>query len=268
MDEHKLSKIKEAVRRNFDSSPDPYQAFEDRHGFFRILNRALLTAMELPASAHILDVGCGTGASCAQMLEALPQCRICGLDLSRAMLDAARDRVPETRRLNYIQGDAAKLAEYFDSPFDAIVYSASIFLIPDYEESLRQAMRILKDGGSVGLTFMDGLYDPDGNNLFAVADERAKEGVSLKKPVKWAEFESFFHQAFPAFRSWHQDFQLPDEVLQEFFTIPAMSAGLFPGIDYPERVRRVRKLFDFMPATPRAFRWRLMVGKKLGARTE
>jgi ubiquinone/menaquinone biosynthesis C-methylase UbiE len=264
MDERKLLKIKEAVRCNFDLSPDPYQAFEDRHGFFRRLNHALLEPMDLPTRAQVLDVGCGTGASCAQMLDALPECRLWGLDLSEAMLDAARNRLPESARVRYVRGDAAKLADYFQSPFDAIVYSASIFLIPDYRESLRQAVQLLKNDGSVGLTFMDGLYDTDGQNLFALADEQANEGVSLKKPVKWVEFEAFFKQIFHGVRSWSEDFVFPEEALRQFFSIPAMSAGLFPGLEYAERVRKVHRLFDLMPGTQRVFRWRLMIGKREG----
>jgi ubiquinone/menaquinone biosynthesis C-methylase UbiE len=268
MDEQKLVKIKEAVQRNFDASPDPYQAFEDKHGFFRNLNKALLAAMQLPSTACILDVGCGTGASCAQMLEDLPECRVWGLDLSAAMLETARSRVPESKRMCYLQGDAGKLAQYCHNPFDAVIYSASIFLIPDYRESLRQAVGLLTEGGYVGLTFMDGLYDPAGNNLFALADEQAQQGVSLKKPVKWADFQSFFQQAFPEHKSWNEDFIPSEELLREFFCIPAMSAGLFPGLAYPERVRKVGRLFDLMPETQKVFRWKLMIGKREGAGKE
>ncbi len=49
--------------------------------------------------------------------------------------------------------------------------------------------------------------------------------------------------------------------MQEFYSIPAMSAGIFPGMDYPERVKRVGLLFDHMPKTEILARWRLMVGR-------
>jgi ubiquinone/menaquinone biosynthesis C-methylase UbiE len=264
MDHTKILRIKEAVRTNFDSSPDPYQSFEDRHGFFRKLSERLLSRMCLSDRPDVLDVGCGSGASCAQILDACPGCRVWGLDISSAMLDAARAKYPENNRLHFVEGDAANLPAYFDFSFDAIVYSASIFLIPDFQESLRQALDLLKEHGSLGLTFMDGLYDADGNHLFTQADERAKEGVSQKKPVNWSEFESFFAGIFPVHTSWNEDFRLEEDVLREFFSVPAMSAGLFPGVPFAERVRKAGRLFDLMPRTERIFRWRLMIGEKPG----
>ncbi len=220
--------------------------------------------MNLAGRADVLDVGCGAGASSAQILDACPDCRVWGLDISSAMLDAARTKYPEGDNLRFIEGDAANLTAYFDFSFDAIVYSASIFLIPDFQESLRQAVGMLKDRGRLGLTFMDGLYDQDGNNLFQLADEQAKERVSHKKPVNWSEFESFFAGIIPEHTSWNEDFRLEEHVLREFFSVPAMSAGLFPGVPFAERVRKAGRLFDLMPRTERIFRWRLMIGEKPG----
>jgi len=262
MDEDKVIRIKQAVRTNFERSPSHYQSFEQRYGFFRRLSETLLASMRLLPDANILDVGCGTGASSIQILEALPKSRVWGIDISPAMLETARSTIGESERLTFVEGDAARLSDYFSFPFDAIVYSASIFLIPDYRESLRHAGNLLKPSGSVGLTFMDGIYDPDGNNLMALADREANTGVSLKKPVKLEEFQAFFRELFPQHRTWQEDFQLPEDLLRGLFSIPAMSAGLFPGIPYEERFKNVARLFDLMPKTQRLFRWVLMVGPK------
>ncbi|MGB6063295.1 MAG: methyltransferase domain-containing protein [Desulfomonilaceae bacterium] len=262
MDQGKITKIKNAVLGNFEQSPVHYQSFEDRHGFFRRLNEALLSGMTLRADADILDVGCGTGASCLQLLEAMPECRVWGLDLSPAMLDAARSRIDERERLSLVEGDGAKLSDYFTCRFDAIIYSASIFLIPDFQHSLRHAHDLLKKDGKIGLTFMDGLYDPAGNNLLEIADRRAKEGVSLRKPVNWPEFQSFFAGMFPRHKSWKEDFRLPKDLLCEFFSVPAMSAGLFPGTEYSARVTKVARLLEHLPQGETLFRWSLMVGER------
>jgi ubiquinone/menaquinone biosynthesis C-methylase UbiE len=262
MDQDRIAKIKQAVRSNFESSPAQYRSFEERYGFFRSLNEALLSSMLLPHAADVLDVGCGTGASSLQILEALPNATVWGLDNSPAMLETARSTIGVSERLTFVQGDAARLSDYFDFPFDAIIYSASIFLIPDYQQSLRQAHDLLKQAGSVGLTFMDGVYDLGGNNLLALADQEANTGVNLRKPVKLEEFQLFFGEVFGRQRAWHEDFQLSEALLREFFSIPAMSAGLFPRIPYEERVKKVARLFDHMPRSQSLFRWVLMVGKK------
>ncbi len=260
MEEKKVVRIKEAVRNHFEESPDHYQAFEERWGFFKKLNGVLLSRLSPPSAADILDVGCGTGASSRQLIETVPECRVWGLDNSPAMLRMARQK-GESDRLRFVEGDAAKLSQYFDFRFDLIVYSASIFLIPDYQESLRQAKGLLKGGGKVGLTFMDGLYDPELKNVLAVADRTAAQGVSLKKSVKLVEFHSFFTACFVRVRSWQEDLRLPEELLRDFFSVPAMSAGLFPGLPYHERVQKVRSLFDHLPRTENFFRWILMAGE-------
>jgi ubiquinone/menaquinone biosynthesis C-methylase UbiE len=262
MDDAKITKIKNAVKGNFEQSPAAYQSFEERYGFFRRLNQALVVGMELPPNADILDVGCGTGASCLQLLEALPKSRVWGLDNSPAMLETARSSIGESDRLSFVEGDAARLVDRFSFPFDAIIYSASIFLIPDFTESLRQAHGLLKKNGRIGLTFMDGLYDPDGKNLMEIADREAKQGVSLRKPVSLPAFQSFFAEVFPQHKFWRKNFRLPEDLLREFFSIPAMSAGLFPGIEYPTRVSKVARLFDHLPQGEVLFRWILMVGER------
>ncbi|MBI5248574.1 MAG: hypothetical protein HY912_03695, partial [Desulfomonile tiedjei] len=119
----------------------------------------------------------------------------------------------------------------------------------------------LKKNGCIGLTFMDGVYDSAGNNLFLLADQTAKEGVSQTKPVKLAEFDSFFGALFRSYRSWNQDFSFPEGMLRDFFSVPAMSAGLFPGIEYSERLKKISRLFDHMQSKEILFRWRLMIGE-------
>jgi len=261
MEENKIEKIKRAIKGNFDASPVQYQIFEERYGFFRRLTETLLKRMELQANAEVLDIGCGTGASCLQILAAVPGSRVWGLDNSPAMLSAARSCVEESHRLTFIEGDAARLRDYFDFKFDAIIYSASIFLVPDYRKSLEHARSLLKPGGSVGLTFMDGPYDSENNHLLEMTEKVVKQGLSLKRPVNWGEFESFFSEIFPKRESWIENFRLPKDVLKEFYSIPAMSAGIFPAVNYSERVKKVALLFDHISKTEINVRWRVMVGR-------
>ena len=220
--------------------------------------------MDVPADADILDVGCGTGASCVQLMEALPKCRVWGLDNSPAMLETARSMINESDRLSFVEGDAARLADYFRFKFDAVIYSASIFLIPDFKESLRQANDLLKKGGRIGLSFMDGLYDPDGNNLLEIADQEAKEGVSLRRPVTLPEFKSFFAEMFPGHKFWQEDFRLPKDLLREFLFSPRHVRGTLPGLRIPGS--RGQSQPPLRPSSAKRsflFRWILIVGERL-----
>ncbi len=261
MDEKKVGRIKRAVQKHFDESPDQYLAFEERYGFFRSLNDRLLERLKPRRGARVLDVGCGTGASSAHIVETVPDSRVFGLDISTEMLATARSTVGESERLTFVEGDASRLSEYFDARFDAIVYSASIFLIPDYRESLDQARQLLAPEGRVGLTFMDGVYNVEGKNALAVADREAGEGVSLRRPVQLANFYSFFTQLFPRSLNWQEDLLYSGQFLRDFFSVPAMSAGLFPGRPYAERLEKVGRLFDHLPKTQSIFRWIVIIGQ-------
>lgn len=261
VDLEKVAKIKNAIRTNWEESPELYQSFEERYGFFRTLTQTLLTRMGLASGSVVLDVGCGTAASSVQIAETLPGSRVWGLDNSSAMLESARARVGQSDRLRFVEGDAARLVDHFAQQFDGILYNACIFLIPDYEESLRQARALLKDGGKVGLSFMDGLYDHEGRNALAEADREAGEGVSLKKAVVLQALHDSFKELFPLHESWTEDFRLPRELLRDFFSVQAMSAGLFSHVPFPERVRKAEHLFDHLPGGAIVFRWVLMVGR-------
>lgn len=262
MDAQKVDKIKSAVRRNFEVSPVHYDEFESRYGFFKELNAKLLSTMNPTASQKILDIGCGTGASSIQLAQACPGARVYGLDNSPAMLEKARMNFPANDRLVFVEGDAAALDSCMEQSFDAIIYSASIFLIPDFRESLKQAHGLLRENGKMGLTFMDGVYSDSGANLLQESELGLELGLSLKKPVSLADLENHVKSLFKSVELSVEDFRLPRQQVQEFFSIPAMSAGLFPMLPYEKRLENISRVFQRMPGNEVLFRWILIVGSK------
>lgn len=261
MTEDLKQRIRKAVRSHFEDSPDPYDAFEERYGFFGDLTDALLERMRLAPGADVLDIGCGTGASCRRILERLPGSRVWGLDFSPAMLAKARTSVAAAPgRLHLVEGDAGSLPDTVRGPFDGIVYSASIFLVPDFEKSLDQARRLLRSGGTLGLTFMDGVYDRQGNNAFAAAEGELRTGISLKKPVRLDRLQQVFEQVFADARCDRLGIPASRSFLTDFFSVPAMSAGLYPGRPYPRRLQQVQRMIHHFEDTDHEFRWILMTG--------
>jgi ubiquinone/menaquinone biosynthesis C-methylase UbiE len=254
-------RIRRAVRSHFEDSPGPYDAFEERYGFFRSLTDALLERMQLAPGADVLDIGCGTGASCRRILERLPGSRVWGLDFSPAMLAKARMLMAAVPgRLHLVEGDAGSLRDAVQGPFDGIVYSASIFLIPNFEKSLAQALRLLRSGGCLGLTFMDGVYDRRGDNAFAAAEDELRTGISLKKPVRLDRLQQVFEQFFADTRCDRLGVPASRSFLVDFFSVPAMSAGLYPGRPYPRRLQEVQRMIRHFEDTDHEFRWILMTG--------
>jgi tRNA (cmo5U34)-methyltransferase len=83
-----------------------------------------------PQNAHVLDLGGGTGALSAAVLEGLPQARVTLLDVDAAMLDEARRRLAPF-------GDRVELREgSFLDPLpaaDAVVASLALHHVHDME---------------------------------------------------------------------------------------------------------------------------------------
>jgi tRNA (cmo5U34)-methyltransferase len=93
----------------------------------------LATGLELlaaltPPTAHVLDLGGGTGALSAAVLDALPQARVTLLDVDAAMLDEARRRLaPFGERVELREGS-------FLDPLpaaDAVVASLALHHVHD-----------------------------------------------------------------------------------------------------------------------------------------
>ncbi len=125
------NKFKFAVEQNFDQSAEIYDAFESRHHLFENLASRLCELISPLEPKRVLDVGCGSGISTMALSKALSGTRVIyGIDISQAMLARAKERCRGTPGVFFVRGDAENLSDYFHENFDAIFYTASIFLIP------------------------------------------------------------------------------------------------------------------------------------------
>jgi SAM-dependent methyltransferase len=91
----------------------------------------------------VLDVGCGTGV----FLRAAADhgATVCGIDASAALLEIARERVPDA---DLTLGDVQHLP-YADDRFDAVCGFNSFFYADDMVAALREAGRVAKPGAPV-----------------------------------------------------------------------------------------------------------------------
>ena len=74
-------KVKRNVAENFDQSIRIYQAFEEKHNFFKALALKMAETIDIQTRASVLDVGCGYGIS-AKALNEQFGCSVLGVDLS------------------------------------------------------------------------------------------------------------------------------------------------------------------------------------------
>jgi len=108
--------------------------------------RSLVEALVHTDAARVLDLGCGTGKLLPTLRKAFPQAWILGVDRSMGMLDVAR----QDREARLGGMDAQQLG-LKDASFDLVIPAFMLFHLPDPLSGLREAHRVLRVGGSIGL---------------------------------------------------------------------------------------------------------------------
>lgn len=232
-------RFKKAVERNFNESVAIYDTFEEKHHLFETLTNRLCELNAPFSPKRVLDVGCGTGISTLAIRRSLPGKPVMyGIDISEPMLVKARERCKGLPGIYFVCGDAERLSAYFHEAFDAVFYTASIFLLPDFEESISQACRLILPEGVLAISYYDGLFDGKGKDAVVKAfpAEPYRYGA-----VSYGELMNCLG-TIPGFRTTEFDyrFEIGEEFLFDFLSIPAQSAGIFPKASYIERIPRVR----------------------------
>ena len=258
-------RFKMAVEQNFDQSAGVYDTFEKKHHLFETLTKKLCEMNAPFEPRRVLDVGCGTGISTLGIYKSLKIPPIIyGIDFSEPMLIKARRRMQGKEGVYFVRGDAEKLSQYFHEAFDAVFYTASIFLLPNYRESIDQACKLILPGGVLAISYYDGLFNTKGRNAIirAIPDLKYQYGtVSYEDLMKFLARRKDFKTSQIDYR-----FEITNEYLFDFMSIPAQSAGIFPKVPYIERIPLIRNLCDRLTeqVRPLFMGWKFVVSRKEG----
>ncbi|MGW4234207.1 methyltransferase domain-containing protein [Streptomyces sp. NPDC004980] len=102
------------------------------------------------AGLHILDLGCGTGASTRALLRAAPRARITAVDASVGILRRALAK-PWPARVRFQHLTAEEAATTSDGPYDA-VFAAYLFRnVSDPDSVLTTVRSLLRPGGRLAV---------------------------------------------------------------------------------------------------------------------
>lgn len=142
-----------------------------RHRLFAQMLLEYLDAMNIPRTAEVLDLGCGTGLAA----RSIARCEgfrgaVTGVDISPYLVAAATRLAAEeglSPRVDFRVADASAL-EFADATFDAVVVHTLLSHVDAPLAVLREAARVLKPHGSVGI--FDGDY---ASMAFGHADPRS-----------------------------------------------------------------------------------------------
>jgi SAM-dependent methyltransferase len=131
------------------------------------------------APPRALDLGTGTGVVALALAERYPEAEIVGVDLSPAMIEEARRKLPSdlAGRVRFEVGDASAL-EFPDGSFELVALSN---MIPFYDE----LARLVAAGGTLALSFSRGSGTP-----IYVAPERLRMELGCRGFTEFAEFSA------------------------------------------------------------------------------
>jgi ubiquinone/menaquinone biosynthesis C-methylase UbiE len=190
---------KDAVRRGYDALAEAYAADRVEDGRGReVLSRFL---DELPGQVHVLDAGCGGGAPVLRHLAASGSA--VGMDISRAQLKLAADRVPDA---GVAQGDLTALP-FCDGAFDAVTAYHSLIHVPreQHQRVIDEFARVLDDRGR--LLISEGPEEWTGSN-----PDWLGTGVEMQWHIAGAEAtrDHLRNARFAVEREWEVDDSLDE----------------------------------------------------------
>jgi demethylmenaquinone methyltransferase / 2-methoxy-6-polyprenyl-1,4-benzoquinol methylase len=114
--------------------------------------RFLVSRLDVGPDDTVLDVATGTAAVAIELVRRTG-CRVVGVDQSRDMLEAGRQRVEAAGladRIELVAGTAERLA-YEDQSFDSLTFTYLLRYVADPAAAMRELARVVKPGGVIAM---------------------------------------------------------------------------------------------------------------------
>ncbi|HEX7053083.1 MAG TPA: methyltransferase domain-containing protein [Burkholderiales bacterium] len=129
---------------------DPYERYVGR--WSRLVAPQFLDWLNVGAGRRWLDVGCGTGALAAAILERCAPAALDAVEPSAGFRDAAARNLAGRAALH--AGNAARIP-LADGSVDAVVSGLVLNFVPDTQLALREMSRVAASGGTVAAYVWD-----------------------------------------------------------------------------------------------------------------
>ena len=106
--------------------------------------RSVLRYVPTSPGARVIDIGCGTGRY-ALLLASATEAPVFATDLSRAMVDKAREK-DDGQDVSWFLSDACRMP-FAGESFDVALLFLVLHVVKDSKTALQEAYRILRSGG-------------------------------------------------------------------------------------------------------------------------
>jgi len=129
---------------------DPYEQYVGR--WSRRVAPLFLAWLKIPAQRRWLDVGCGTGALSAAILDNCSPMSVVGVEPSEGFLEKAKEQLGA--RVLLRRGSAAEIP-LEDRSVDVAVSGFVLNFVPDALAAVREMARVTTDGGTIAAYVWD-----------------------------------------------------------------------------------------------------------------
>lgn len=147
------------------------------------VNAALVARALRFAPAHILDIGCGAGATSLALADALPDAAITGVDLSDALIGQALERARGRPALRFETGDAASWRPAAGA-FDLVVSRHGVMFFDDSAAAFAHLRSLVAPGGGILFSCFRGRRENDWMSAQRPILERfAPEALGAPEPA-------------------------------------------------------------------------------------
>lgn len=136
-----------------DDTPELATYYDKISDYQYGLGLALIDMMSIKTGDSVLDIGCGTGRLAMQVSGIVGLSgSVTGIDPSSHRIEIANARLKNVQNVSFRIGQGENLGDLQESAFDHAYYCAVFHWIEDKKSALREAYRVLKPGGQVGIT--------------------------------------------------------------------------------------------------------------------
>jgi len=128
----------------------PYEQYVGRWG--RRVAPRFLSWLSIPAGRRWLDVGCGTGALCAAIVDRCSPSSVAGVEPSEGFLKTATENLAGRAALHQGSATAIPLG---DASVDVVVSGLVLNFVPDQRAAVAEMARVTVMGGTIAAYVWD-----------------------------------------------------------------------------------------------------------------
>ncbi|HZR39191.1 MAG TPA: class I SAM-dependent methyltransferase [Ktedonobacteraceae bacterium] len=235
-----------------------YEEYAQAFPMYRELGRKMVEVAGIGPGMTVVDLACGTGVVTEQIFAKLEdKGKVIGVDRSRAMLEFARNKLPD---VEFLEVAVEEVHEVLPEGSVDVAVCNSAFWQMDVEKAVEAIARVLRPGGRFIFNLNEGyrlVSEPTTTHLGAIMDQIAVEEYGyvgpqrqrrrqpISREASLEEVQAFLENTALPLQA-HETFEVEHtaESHYVFKKIPVMTEWELAGMDYETRMEILEKAYE------------------------